>query len=97
MKSRDVIDDESLEALISQLLAKKEAPPAYKKRLAEFRKTWAGRTFRCNTTGVEFTIPEDVYYRQFFAFGESYIDLGDGYYWRVGGDIEEIKEEEGGV
>ena len=96
MKSRDVIDDEALEALISQMLAKREASPEYKKRLAEFRKTWAGRTFRCNTTGVEFTIPDNIYYRQFFAFGDSFIDLGDGYYCRVGGDVEEIKNE-GGV
>lgn len=59
-----------------------------------FRKEWVGRKFRCKTTGVVFTIPEDVRECDFFSFGESFIDVGRyGYYFRFGGDIEEIVEE----
>lgn len=61
--------------------------------LEEFRKWWVGRTFRCKTTGVKFTIPDDVRPKVFYSFGESYIDVGDGYYSRVGGYVEEITDE----
>ena len=90
----DGVTEAMLKLIEKSLETKKHSD--YFRNLHIFRKAWAGRTFRCKKTGVEFTIPEDVHYRQFFAFGDSFIDLGDGYYWRAGGDIEEVKEE-GGV
>lgn len=52
------------------------------KNLYKFRVEWSGRTYVCNTTGEEFTVPWDVRERDFYAFGEAYLDVGtlDGYY-----------------
>ena len=53
---------------------------------------WVGRQFRCKKTGITLTIPEDVGPKDYFGFGEwCFVDVGDGYYARFGGDIEEIK------
>ena len=54
---------------------------------------WIGRKFRCKSTGqvLELT-KENVLPRAFLSFGESFIDLGDGYYRRAGGSFEEVKE-----
>lgn len=54
---------------------------------------WIGRKFKCIETGeiLELT-EENVFPRKFIGFGNCFIDLGDGYYARFGGKIEEIKE-----
>jgi len=46
---------------------------------------WANTKWRCGITGDELTIPSNVRPKQFFKFGESFIDIGDGYYSRMGG------------
>lgn len=55
---------------------------------------WIGRKFRCNETGdvVELT-EEMVRPRAFISVGNGAIDLGDGYYSRRLGSIEELKED----
>lgn len=47
----------------------------------KFKSQWAGRTFRCNTTGEEYTIPNSVEERDFYSFGKAFVDVGrlDGY------------------
>lgn len=68
--------------------------PEQKKKEQEeyeaFRKEWAGRRFRCKSTGLVLIIPKKVRYKDYFAWGNSSIDVGDGYYARYGGDVEEI-------
>ena len=61
------------------------------KNLYKFRCSWVGRKFKCVKTGEVLTIPDTITYGSFFEFGESFIDVGDGYYSRFGGEIEEIK------
>lgn len=59
-----------------------------------FKKSdWVGRSFRCKETGEVFIIPEEVRPKYFFSFGNCMIDVGDGFYARFGGPIEEIFEE----
>ena len=54
---------------------------------------WIGRKFRCKLTGEVLELTKDnVRPKAFLSFGESYIDLGDGYYSRAGGSFEEITE-----
>lgn len=56
---------------------------------------WAGTKWRCGITGEEITLPYDVKPKQFFSFGDSFIDVGDGYYSRAGGQpifIEGLKD-----
>lgn len=53
---------------------------------------WIGRTFRCTVTGELFTIPKDVSRGRFYSFGESFIDVGDGYYSRRSTTTEEVKD-----
>lgn len=53
---------------------------------------WAGRMFVDNHTGTELTIPDNVRPKQFFSFGDSFIDVGDGHYSRAGGDFEELPD-----
>lgn len=55
-------------------------------------KKWAGRVFVCSETGEQLTIPDDVTRGQFFSFGNSFVDVGDGYYSRFGGSPKEVKE-----
>lgn len=52
---------------------------------------WKGRTFECLMTGERLTIPDDVRPKQFMKFGECFIDMGDGYYMRYGGEFEEVE------
>lgn len=56
---------------------------------------WGGRTYKCQITGETYTFPDDgsLYYGQFVQFGESYLDLGDGVYFRAGGSPVEVLEE----
>ena len=59
---------------------------------------WASTKWRCNITGEVLIIPEDVKEKQFFTFGDSFIDVGDGYYSRMGGApiyIEEPEDDKG--
>ena len=42
----------------------------------KFKSQWAGRTFQCNTTGEEFTIPNSVGERDFYSFGKAFVDVG---------------------
>ena len=59
----------------------------------EFQKIWAGRKYRCNTTGVEFTIPDNVRETDFFKVGDGYIDVGRlGFYCRFS-NVTEVKDE----
>lgn len=51
---------------------------------------FAGREFRCKKTGETLTIPSNVRTGQFFEFGDCFIDVGDTYYSRWGGDLEEL-------
>lgn len=60
-------------------------------KMNEFQKKWVGKTYRCKVTGEILIIPEDVKPRQFFTFGECFIDVGDGWYSRRGGPIEVIE------
>jgi hypothetical protein len=50
------------------------------------KKKWAGQKYVCGTTGEFFTIPEDVCRGAFYSFGKSFVDCGDGYYCRWGGN-----------
>ena len=59
--------------------------------LSEFRAKWAGRKFQCVKTGEVFVIPDNVYYRDFYQFGEAFIDVGDGHYVRFGGAVNELR------
>lgn len=61
----------------------------------EFKCQWAGRTFRCADTGVEFTIPYDVQETDYFQIGNGAIDVGRlNFYSRVVGNIIEIINED---
>lgn len=42
----------------------------------QFNKEWAGRSFKCNTTGQIFTVPTSVAECQFFQWGEAFLDTG---------------------
>ena len=41
-----------------------------------FRKQWAGKKYRCNTTGQEFAVPFNVSECAFFQWGEAFVDVG---------------------
>ena len=58
--------------------------------LKELRKTFSGRVYKCLDTGQTVTLPDDVRFGQCIQIGNGYIDVGDGYYFRVGGNIIEI-------
>ena len=45
-------------------------------RLYEFRCQWVGKKYRCKETGEEFTIPDNVKPRDYFAFGQCGVDVG---------------------
>lgn len=50
----------------------------------KFKCQWAGRTFQCNTTGEELTIPNSVEEGDFFSFGKAFVDVGRlDYYYRT--------------
>lgn len=66
-----------------------ESKHTYKK-LYRWRCDWIARRFKCLETGEVFQIPDDVYYNQFFKVGNGFIDVGNEYYCRFGGKIQEI-------
>ena len=47
---------------------------------------WADSKWKCGITQTEFKIPSDVCRGDFFRFGESFVDIGDYYYSRCGGN-----------
>jgi len=49
-------------------------------------RVWGGRTFQCGITGEEITLPDIIYRGDFFSFGKSFIDIGNEYYSRAGGN-----------
>lgn len=51
-----------------------------------FHAAFCGTKWECGITGDEFEMPDDYGKRQYFKFGQSFIDLGDGYYSRYGGN-----------
>jgi hypothetical protein len=53
---------------------------------------WRGRTFRCLTTDEKLTIPDDISAKSFYSFGECFIDVGDGFYFRTGGQFIEVEK-----
>lgn len=56
--------------------------------LYEFRCQWAGKKYRCQETGEEFTIPDDVKPCDFFSFGKCFVDVVRlNCYSRMGGPI----------
>lgn len=55
---------------------------------------WAGKVFKCGITGHKIRIPDDVKPKQFFQFGESFIDVGDGIYSRAGGQPLEVTDDD---
>lgn len=59
----------------------------------KFDKTkWVGRKFKCKKTGEILVLTEqNVHPERFLSFGDCFVDLGDGYYARFGGEFEEIK------
>lgn len=57
---------------------------------------WIGRKFKCSTTDEILITPSDVRVKQFFSFGECFIDVGDGVYYRAGGHYVEITGEQNG-
>lgn len=58
---------------------------------------WAGRTFQDTATGETLTIPDDVREKQFFQFGDSFIDVGNGEYSRAGGAFIEISVDDADI
>jgi len=52
---------------------------------------WIGRSFKCMDTGIVVTLTiETVAPRAFIIVGNGAIDLGDGFYSRSIGNIEEV-------
>ena len=47
---------------------------------------WGNTKWKCGITGEEITLPSIIYRGQFFEFGKSFIDVGDEYYSRAGGN-----------
>lgn len=64
--------------------------------MSKFNKEdWIGRVFRCPVTQEQVIITESMAFPgKFIIIGEGFLDLGDGYYSRVGGNVVEITEEE---
>lgn len=57
----------------------------------KFKCEWIGRTFRCNETGEEFTIPDTVKERDYFVVGNGAVDVGRlDSYSRVIGSVVEV-------
>ena len=60
----------------------------FKKEVRElmFHAAFCGTKWECGITGEKFEMPDDYGKRHYFKFGQSFIDLGDGYYSRYGGN-----------
>lgn len=86
-------DRDELWLLYQLAIETPEQKAASRRALKEFREEWVGRVFQCALTGETLVIPDDVRMRQYFTFGESSLDTGDGYYSRFGGYVVEIEKE----
>lgn len=53
---------------------------------------WVGKQFKCTETGEILTIPADVRAKDFYKFGNCFVDVGDGYYSRAGGSFIQIAD-----
>jgi hypothetical protein len=53
---------------------------------------WAGKQFKCTETGEILTIPADVRPKSFYQFGNCFVDVGDGYYSRMGGNLQQLED-----
>jgi hypothetical protein len=63
-------------------------------KLKEFKGHWVGRTYECQRSGERLTLTDDlVQFRAFIGVGEGAIDLGDGHYMRIVGNVIEVKDE----
>lgn len=61
-------------------------------KIKEWRDYWTDSVWECEETGKRLTItPEMVYFNAFYTFGNSYVDLGDSYYCRLGGSPKRIE------
>lgn len=66
---------------------KKETPA-----LENWRKSWENTKWVCCETGESLTItPEMVKIGACYSFGNSYVDLGDEYYGRMGGNPKKVE------
>jgi len=62
--------------------------------LYEFRCQWAGKKYRCQETGEEFTIPDNVKPCDLFSFGKCFVDVGRlNCYSRMCGPIVDLNAE----
>ena len=62
--------------------------------LYEFRCQWAGKKYRCQETGEELTIPDNVKPCDFFCFGQCAVDVGRlNSYSRMCGPITDLNAE----
>lgn len=83
---------EELEFELQEVLGFKQDITRHQyKNLYKFKCSWVGRKFKCVQTGEEMVIPDTITYGSFFEFGNCFIDVGDGYCSRWGGEIEEVK------
>lgn len=56
----------------------------------DFKFNWAGKRYLCRDTGVTKTLPKDIKCGDFFPIGNGFVDVGDGYYYRIGGNVVEV-------
>lgn len=62
--------------------------------LKMFKEKMIGRVFYCKETGVELVITEENCHRgAFLAVGKGAVDLGDGGYMRLVGNVSERDEQ----
>lgn len=62
-------------------------------KLYEFRCQWVGRSFKCNETGVEVTLPLEIFEGDFIPVGKGFVDVGRLHcYARFGGVTEVTKK-----
>ena len=60
----------------------------------KFKKQWYNRSFRCNSTGQEFTVPMDVAECTFYQWGEAFMDVGRlNFYSRMSNCTEVVSED----
>jgi len=60
----------------------------------KFKCEWVGKRFRCQSTGEIFEIPETVRERDFYSWGEAYVDVGRLNCYSRFSNCEEILTEE---
>lgn len=48
--------------------------------------SFADSKWKCGITHTVFYMPSEIYHGDFFSFGESFVDVGNPYYSRSGGN-----------